>query len=82
MTDNELQLHRDLGRLEGEVSGLQSQVATMQSGQEQMQEKIEVIHDALMQAKGGWRLIFLAGSLAAMLGGLAASFLGVFRRWA
>lgn len=63
-----MQLHRDIGRLEGRVASLESQIAGMN-------EMVSAMHDAMMQAKGGWKLVFIVGSAA---GALAASIAGLF----
>lgn len=59
------QIHRDIGRLEGQVRALESQVADMKG-------KIDVMHEAITSAKGGWRTLLWVGGAAASLGALMA----------
>ena len=77
---DDMQLHRDMGRLEGKFAGIETQVAQVQASQESMQKKVDAIHDAMMQAKGGWRLMFVVGSASAAMGALVSSLLGVFHK--
>lgn len=67
---SESQIHRDIGRLEGQVRALESQVADMKV-------KIDVMHEAITSAKGGWKTLLWVGGAAASLGALVTKIVGV-----
>lgn len=72
---DDAQLHRDFGRLEGRVEGIERRTADMQ-------EKVDEIHEALMQAQGGWKFMVAMGGFGAVVGGLivkASAVLGWMR---
>lgn len=71
-TDSEIQLHRDIGRLEGRVAGLESNVV-------EMKIMLAAVHDTMMQVRGSWRVMLMIGTAAAAVGALVASFIGIFR---
>ena len=66
-------LHRDIGRLEAQVSALTSQLATMQS-------QVREMHDAITSAKGGWRVLVGVGAVAATLSAALTKLLGAVWR--
>lgn len=66
MTDADL--HRDIGRLEARVDGLDMRT-------KDMQEKLDVVYEAVVSAKGGWKTLVAVGSFAASVGAAAATFL-------
>ena len=66
-------LHRDIGRLEAQVTHLTVQVDTMQ-------KQIGVMHDAIVSAKGGWRVLVGVGAVAATLSAALTKLLGVVWR--
>lgn len=68
-----MQLHRDLGRLEGRVAALEAQVSSMH-------EMVADMHDTMMQARGSWRLMLVVGSSAAAMGAMVSSVLGLFHK--
>lgn len=63
------QLHQDIGRLQGRVDALTSQVSTMEA-------QLRDIHGVVMQAQGGWRAMVMVGSVSAAVGAIAAKALG------
>lgn len=65
---NDLQMHRDMGRLEGQVAALNGQVAGMQS-------KINEMHDAIVSARGGWRVLVVVGGAIAAVSSLLTKLL-------
>lgn len=71
MSENDPQLHRDLGRLEGQVKALESTVA-------EMKEMIGDMHETITQAKGGWKTLIAVGSIGAALGTVMTKLIGVF----
>lgn len=69
------QLHRDMGRMEGEIAALKAEVATMRG-------QVADMHAVLMRAQGSWKaLVGAAGFSAALTGAVIKllSLLGVFR---
>lgn len=66
---SETQLHQDIGRLQGRVDALTSQVSTMET-------QLREIHAVVMQAQGGWRAMVMVGSVSAAVGALAAKLIG------
>ena len=75
------QIHRDMGRLEGELSSLKAEFSAYKvetrEAMADMSRMVSAMHDAMMQAKGGWRLMFIVGSAAGALVALGASFIGM-----
>ncbi|WP_313495466.1 hypothetical protein [Pseudoxanthomonas mexicana] len=61
MTD--AQLHRDIGNLQARVTVLEGQIKDMNA-------KLDVLLEAVTEAKGGFRLVLVVGTLGAALGGL------------
>lgn len=70
---NDPNLHRDIGRLEAQVSTLTHQCA-------QMQAQVREMHDAITSAKGGWRVLVGVGAVAATLSAALTKLLGVMWR--
>lgn len=60
---DDAQLHRDFGRLEGRVDGIDARTRDMQ-------KKVDEMHEALMEARGGWKFMVAAGGFGAVVGGL------------
>lgn len=61
MTD--AQLHRDIGNLQARVTVLEGQIKDMNA-------KLDVLLAAVTEAKGGFRLVLVVGTLGAAVGGL------------
>lgn len=70
---DEAQLHRDLGRLEGRVMALESQVS-------EMKDMLSDMHETILAAKGGWKTLIAVGSIGAALGTLFAKLAGAIWR--
>lgn len=73
MTEHDYsKLHQDIGRLEGQMAAVMSQLA-INSGE------LKKIHATLAEAKGGWKTLMLvagvAGSIGAIFGPLVAKML-------
>lgn len=75
----ETELHRDIGVLQGRLSALEQQVRDNQqrneaaiqrveANQQAAMTKLDAVHDAVMQSKGGLRALIGAGSAGATLG--------------
>lgn len=73
MSAADAQLHRDIGALEAEVQHLKEQVG-------EMKQKIDVMHDAIVSAKGGWKMLLAVGSAGAAVGTLMTKILGAVWR--
>lgn len=69
-------LHRDFGRLEGKVDGLEDRLGELADSQAQTQRQVSQIHDTIMRAEGGWRLMVVVGTVAAAIGGLVSTMVG------
>ena len=59
---------RDFGRLEAEVVALKAQNARLEVNQERMNEKLDLLVQAVTEAKGGWRMLMMVGSASAVIG--------------
>lgn len=66
---NDAELHRDIGRLEATQALMQVQMSDMQ-------KKVDVMHDAIVSAKGGWRVLMAVGSAGAAIGAIVAKLMG------
>jgi len=73
---SEADLHRDLGRLEGKVGGLEDQIEAQNERLGEMQRKVDVVHDAIVSAKGGWKTLVIVGGIGAAIGTLATKVIG------
>lgn len=60
-SQGDTQLHREVGRIEGQVAGLDRRLSDMQT-------KVDEMHKLLMQAQGGWRVMVMVGSMSAVIG--------------
>ncbi len=56
------ELHRDIGRHEAQIEGLDRRV-------ESMEKKLDTVLEILNQAKGGWKTLAQLAGLAAAVGG-------------
>lgn len=66
-------MHRDLGRLEGRMAAVETQMSVMGT-------KVDEMHRAMMQAAGGWRVLLAVGTVAAAIGAGLTKLLGVLWR--
>lgn len=74
---SEVQIHRQLGRLEAQVEALERRAEAADERAERMAGQVSAMHDVLMQAKGGWRAMVMVGSVSAAVGALAAKLLAL-----
>lgn len=68
----EADLHRDIGRLEARVDGLDMRT-------KDMHEKLDVVYEAVVSARGGWKTLLWVGGAAASAGAAVASLVQWFR---
>jgi hypothetical protein len=61
-------VQRDLGRMEGQIAALISQVSALNS-------KVDAIDKTLSEARGSWRVLLLIGGFAGTVGGFVGKFL-------
>ena len=64
-TDTELQLHRDLGRMDEKLAAHERRL-------QKVERMVEDIHKAVTEAKGGWRMLVIIGSVSATVGAAVA----------
>lgn len=69
MTDP--QLHRDLGRVEGRLEKVESDV-------DDMKRMLSDVHTTITTAKGGWKTLLAVGGLSAALASAITKFLSMF----
>lgn len=60
MTDSP-DLHRDLGRVEGRIEAYEQRLA-------RVEEMVADIHEAVLKARGGWKMLLAVGTLSASIG--------------
>lgn len=58
-----MQLHQDLGRLQGELQAMKERVTVME-------RQLADVHSVVMKAQGGWRAMVMVGSVSAAAGAL------------
>ena len=59
---------RDFGRIEADVNALKAQCARLEANQERGNAKLDVLVQAVTEAKGGWKMLMMVGSAAAVIG--------------
>jgi septal ring factor EnvC (AmiA/AmiB activator) len=65
------ELQRDLGRAEGRLTALERDIRETKDRLAKIEETIDRIDRVLSEAKGGWKVLMLAGSIgAALMAGL------------
>lgn len=63
------ELHRRIGRSEGELAALKERL-------DKMEPKLDKILETLAQARGGWKTLMLVAGIAGTMGALAAKVAG------
>lgn len=61
------ELQRDMGRAEGRLTALERDIGAIRAGMEKQDEQLRRIESLLSEAKGGWKVLMLAGALGASL---------------
>lgn len=61
-------LHRDLGRLEGQVEALKIEMTDIKAELVAVRADLKVIRSRFDQAKGGWKLLVVVAGLAGSAG--------------
>lgn len=69
MTDP--QLHRDLGRVEGRLGKVESDV-------DDVKRMVAEMHQTITEAKGGWKTLLMVGGVSAAIASGLTKFLSFF----
>lgn len=75
MSDIDAQVHRDLGELTATVRAQGERLAAMETRQLASDKKLNDVHDTIMQAAGGWRVLVVVGGIGVAIGGLLVKFI-------
>lgn len=67
-------IERDLGRLEGQISALESRIEQQNGEIASMRKDIRVMLDFTTQASASWRTLMAMGGFSAAVGALIAKF--------
>lgn len=59
---------RDFGRLEAEVEALREQNGRLEKQISALNAKVDVLVEAITEAKGGWKVLFAIGTASAAVG--------------
>lgn len=70
---DDVQMHRDMGRMEAQINHLTAQVALMQA-------QVAAMHETITSAKGGWRVLVGVGTVAAGVSAVLTKILGAVWR--
>lgn len=65
MPDNEL--HRDIGRHDAQIEGLQEDVERLHRDMAAVLSELRSINKTLSEARGGWRMLMAVGGLSSVL---------------
>jgi hypothetical protein len=82
MSESDLQMHRDIGRMESDIAALKATVDTMAREGAAMRAQLAEVHSWMQQARGSWKaLAGAAGFGAAIVAVLSniGSVIGFFR---
>ena len=64
------EMQRDLGRAEGRLSALETNIREIKESQEAQGERLGNIERMLSEAKGGWKAFLMVGGIAGTMGAL------------
>ena len=70
---------RDFGRLEAEVIALKAQNLRLEDQIMRQGEKLDILVQAVTEAKGGWKMLMLVGAASATAGAIVAKTLGLMK---
>lgn len=70
---------RDFGRLEAEVIALKAQNLRLEDQISRQGEKLDILVQAVTEAKGGWKMLMLVGAASASAGALVAKTIGLLK---
>lgn len=70
---------RDFGRLEAEVIALKAQNTRLEDQIKRQGEKLDILVQAVTEAKGGWKMLMLVGAASASAGALVAKTVGLLK---
>lgn len=72
----ETEVHRDIGRHDAQIEGLQLQVKQLHEDMSDMLHQLQQINQMLSEAKGGWKTLMAAAGLASAATAGAIKFAG------
>jgi len=70
---------RDFGRLEAEVIALKAQNLRLEDQIARQGEKLDILVQAVTEAKGGWKMLMLVGAASASAGALVAKIITILK---
>lgn len=74
----ETEVHRDLGKHDAQIEGLQMQVRQLHEDMASMLQQLQEINQMLSEAKGGWKTLLAAAGLASAATAGAVKVVGWF----
>lgn len=66
---------KEFGRMQADIEGLRRDVDQMTDTMRQMVREMRELNLQMSEAKGGWKMLLLVGSIAGVAGGLLVKFL-------
>ena len=73
-------LEKDLGRLQGEMEGVNREIGEIKKHQGEMKTDIRSILTTLSEARGGWKTFLLVAGFAGVMGAMASK-LAMLTNW-
>ena len=67
-----MSLEKDLGRLQGEMEGVNREIGDIKEHQSEMKADLRSILTTLSEARGGWKTLLLVAGFAGGMGALAS----------
>ncbi|EED40792.1 hypothetical protein N7643_04310 [Stenotrophomonas maltophilia] len=77
---SDMQIHRDMGRMEATIKAQGEQITTLVQQQKEMQAQVQEIHDVLTEARGSWKTLLMVGGLSSFITGLLFKIATVFSK--
>lgn len=68
-----------VGRLEGRMDAVESEISGIRSELHAMRQTLEQVNTTLTTAKGGWRMLVVVGSAIAGIAGVVWVVFGIMR---
>ena len=60
----EADLHRDIGKHDAQIEGLQHEVQRLHKDMAEVIKQLRQVNDTLSQAKGGWKTLMMVAGMA------------------